>query len=255
MDYPVLGNSLNDINNLLPVTQKLLSEKLYPMVEKYVDVDWEEFQEVTISEMPQFLSNTLMDVRPAALLEKLGMNGLVGEDANVLVRSLLAGAEFSYAHTEDGLKFPVYYDTYVFEEGLHAYYREEEVNSQTAYPANLSEDLLFNTKSKNADGKTVYRLYYVPCSIDGNGNLSDAPLYASASDERTREAEGEQEKINYGEGTTFIAVKYNSDSGEYELDSKNYSQYEYLSDYGFHNIDRTGNYYYSNDNSEMQIYP
>lgn len=254
MDYPVLGNSLSDINDLLPVTGKLLNEKLYPMIDKYVDVEWEEFEKISISEMPQFLSNTLMDVRPAPLLEKLGMNGLVGEDANVLVKSLLAGAEFSYAYTEDDCKFPVYYDTYVYNDGLSSYYREEGVNGQQAYPANLNDDLLYDTKTKNADGKNVYRLYYIPCTLNADGTLSDAPLNVAESQNKTREGTDEQERIIYGAGTTFIAVKYDADNNKYKLNS-NYAQYAYYSDYGFHNIDRTGNFYYSNDDSEMQIYP
>lgn len=250
MDYPVLGKTIEEISNLLPVVQKTLSAKLYPMVNKYIDIDWDTFEQKPISEMPQFLSECIMDVRPAKLLETLGMNGLVGEDANAVVKALLAGAEFSYAYTQTGLKFPVYYDTYVFNEQLNAYYREEAVDGQQAFPDNLSEDLLYDTKTKNTyydengekiKEERIYRLYFIPCSY-GNGMLEDATLNESG-------------ETIYAEGTSFIAVKYVAEGGEYVLDLSNPSQFAYLEAYGSQNMDRTGNFYYTNGDSEIQVYP
>lgn len=249
MDYPVLGKSIDEINDLLPVVQNLLKEKLYPAVDKYMDVDWEEFEGTAISNLPQFLSDSVMDIRPAKLLESLGMNGLVGEDANVLVKALLAGAEFDYAYNDTGarsaLKFPVYYDTYTYNEKVSGYFREEAVNGQQAYPSNLDEDLLYDTTTKKTyeDGteKTVYRLYYIPCALN-DGSLGDAPL----------SKDGE---TIYAEGTTFIAVRYEAEGDKYILDLTNPARYSYPSDYGFHNMDRTGNFYFDNDGEELQIYP
>ena len=249
MDYPVLGKPIDDINGLLPVVQNLLHEKLYPKINGFVDVNWEKFESTPISELPQFLSNTVMDIRPAKMLEKLGMNGLVGEDANVLVKALLAGAEFDYAYNDtvarSELKFPVYYDTYTYNENVSGYFREEAVNGQQAYPSNLDEDLLYDTATKKTyeDGteKTVYRLYYIPCALNG-GSLGDAPL---SSDGETI----------YAEGTSFIAVRYEAEGDKYILDLTNPARYSYPSDYGFHNMDRTGNFYFNNDGEELQIHP
>ncbi len=239
MDYPVLGKSFDEIGNLLPITQKLLAEKLYPAVEQFVDIDWEEFEKKPISEIPQFLSDSVMDIRPAKLLGKVGMDGLVGEDANVMVKALLAGAEFDYAQTTSGLKFPVYYDEYVYNSSLSRYYREEAVNNQQAYPADLSEDLLFKTGTQNDDNEDIYRLYYIPCSVSGGG-LSDARLC-------------EDGETIYEQDTSFYVVRRHNTKKEYELILED--EYKYLSDYGLHNMDRTGNFYYTNGGEELQIYP
>lgn len=240
MDYPVLGKSLEEIGNLLPIVQNTVAEKLYPALNQYLDLDLNKFETVPLSELPQFLSDSVMDIRPAKLLAKFGMDGLVGDDANILVKSLLAGVEFDYARTDSGLKFPVYYDSYVYNEQLDRYYREEAVNGQQAFPSNLSESLLFKAGTQSDEGETQYRLYYIPCNLDGN-ILSDATL-----------AEGGD--TLYSEGTTFIAVERTGNK-TYNLNFRNLEQFEYLNEYGLHNMDRTGNFYYTNGNEEKQIHP
>jgi len=242
MDYPVLGKSLDEISNLLPIVHNTLSSALYPKVSEFVDVDWEEFEGVAISELPQFLSDALLDIRPAKVLEKMGMDGLVGPDANVLVNALIAGAEFDYAYSESGLKFPVYYDTYTFNEELNAFYRDEASQGRQAYPDNLSEDYLFDSDTKNDSYKTIYRLYYIPCTLKGT-QPSDATL-------------AEEGDRIYADGTTFIAVKYDADEDKYVLDLSDLTKVRYPDYYGYYNIDRTGNFYYANGGeADLQIYP
>ena len=241
MDFPVLGKSLDDIGNLLPIVQRTLAEKLYPVVEEYVDIEWDEFEKIPLTEMPQFLSETVMSIRPAKLLEKLGMSGLVGEDANVIVSALLAGAEFEYATTSDGLKFPVYYDTYVYDDGPGDYYRTESADNQSAFPHNIPQSYLYDADVKTANGDKEYRLYFIPCRLKGS-TLSDAQL----SDDKDH---------IYDANTTFLAVRYDVDGDEYVLDLSDISAIEYPDYYGLNNLDRTGNFYYTNGGEEMQVYP
>ena len=240
MDFPVLGKSLDDINNLLPFVERTLAEKLYPVIGQYMDVDWEEFQSTSITELPQFLSNSIMGIRPAKLLEKLGMSGLVGDDANIIVKSLLAGAEFEYATTPEGLKFPVFYDTYVYDVP-GGYYRTESGGGQTAFPHNISTDYLYDADILTGNGEKEYRLYFIPCTLSGSA-LSDAKF-------------SDEEDYIYDESTTFLAVRFDVDNDVYVLDLSDMSAIDYPDYYGRNNIDRTGNYYYTNSGDELQIYP
>lgn len=242
MDFPVLGKSLDEISNLLPFVKKTLAEKLYPVVDEYLDIDWDEFESVPLTDLAQFLSDSVMNLRPAKLLEKMGMEGLVGGDANPLVRALLAGAEFDYAYTASGLKFPVYYDTYVYVGGdVDDYFRVESVDNTNAYPFGLSRDFLYDSDTFNDDGEREYRLYFIPCSLNGSV-LSDARLY-------------DGDEYIYEEGTTFLAVKYDVNADVFELDLSNIAHIEYPDYYGRSNVDRTGNFYYTNEGKELQIYP
>ncbi len=255
MDYPVLGKSLDDISNLIPITQRLLAEKLYPKVTEFVDINWEDFESTAISDLPQFLSDSVMDIRPAKMLGKLGMDGLVGEDANIVVKALLEGVEFDYAYTPSGLKFPVYYDDYTYNEELSSYHRVKSQDNTDAYPSHLSEDLLYKTGTvlKSEEGgeqeegvslqseneKQIYRLYYIPCSVN-NGLFGDAEL-------------AEEGDTVYVEGTAFYAVKRIENKKEYVLNLTD--EFLYLPEYGLHNMDRTGNFYYTNEDAELQLYP
>ena len=239
MDYPVLGKSVGDISELLPIIQKTLADKLYPVINGYADVDWEKFESTSLSELPQFLNEVMMDIRPAVLLSKMGMNGLVGDDANPLVNALLAGAEYEYAYTESELKFPVYYDNYVYNETLNEYFRDEAVEGQQAYPSNLDKELLYDSETHNEGGDRIYRLYFIPCTFNG-GEISDPVL-------------SDSEETIYSEDTTFFAVRYDEEEDKYVLDTSN--DFIYLKEYGLHNIDRTGNFYYDNEGNELQIYP
>ncbi len=240
MDFPVLGKSLSDISNLIPMVQRTISESLYPMVENFIDVDWETFESTPLNSLPQFLSDSMMDIRPAALLEKMGMSGLVGDDANPLVNALLAGAEFDYAsYGNTSLKFPVYIDNYVYSDELSSFYRVESVNGTQAYPTNLDTDLLYDSGTVDENGDRIYQLFFVPCTYNG-ATPSDALL-------------AENGELIYNSNTTFFAVKYNEAEDKYVFNTG--ANYLYLQEYGLHHIDRTGNYYYNNAGTELQIYP
>lgn len=251
-----LGLNIDELESVLPIVQSTLAKSLYPMLGNYADIDWDEFESTSLSELPMFLNNAMMDVRPAKLLSTMGMEGLVGEEANPLVRALLAGAEFEYSYYypdgADGqyLKFPVYFDSYVYNDTLGDYYRVESVGGMDAFPTGLDKGLLYDTEISDENGNRIYNLYYSPVNFN-NGYITDPALAPEAPDGAT--AEEIAAMPIYAEGTRFYAVNYDETADIYILDAQ--SGMEYLYDYGMHNYDRTGNFYYDNQGEEIQIKP
>ncbi len=264
MDFPVANKTIDDIENLLPIVRNTIAEKLYPIVNGYIDgVDWDEFESIELMNLPSYLQGLLMEIRPAQLLRKLDMGSLVdGEDANAIVKALLAGAEFDYAYYgtaadgTGGLKFPVYFDTYTYkirdqsDYQLDGYYRTSAVNGIDAFPDKLDEGLLFDTGVNDSNGDRIYNLYYVPV---GESGLADAKLSGIPRPSKDASPEEIAKWTIYDNSTVFYAVRYDAETGRYLLDPS--SEYEYYHDYGMHSCDRTGNFYFGNDGTEMQIFP
>lgn len=265
-ELSVLGKSFDDISHLIPATQMLL-DTVYGITDDYIEIDKEAFQGKPMTELAVVLSDSIMNIKTAPLLEKLGMTAVIGDDANPLVKSLVSGAECDYATVkyQDGrestLKLPVMYDYYMLQEGNLArvdyYGNARPVNSISAFPQNLSDsqDTLLSPAGKIVDEDSEferYTLYYVPCKVTDSG-IEEAEYL---TDEVTAESDGKTYKfqiLKYGEGTDFIAIEYND--GKFAVDydavyaalnadaagvSDRFTGYSYYEPYA-------ANYYYTQD--------
>lgn len=228
-----LGKSFDDFEKLIPATSIVLGF-VYDAVGDYIELDRDEFEGTPLSGLAQVLSNSVLEVKTAALLEKLGMDSIVGEDANTIVKSLVTGAECEYATVytgvaeQDGesaeLKFPVLYDFYAYDSEI-GYNLERSINNTNAYPANFNRnyDWLCPVERDEEDGDLTYQrfmLYYVPCRVTENG-IEEAEY--RVAEHTVTDGSGDNEKtfrfqiIEYGEDTDFIAVKPDA-SGKFIID-------------------------------------
>lgn len=264
------GHSFDEFSSLVPVTDKLL-DMVFDMVDGYIEIDREEFKSTPMTDLAQVLSESLMNVKTAALFEKLGFTDITGDDANIIVKSLLMGSETEYATVYraaaavdgDGettaFKLPVMYDVYIYDEDL-GYSREMPVNGTSAYPENLggNYDWLCPVSKDEEDGEFLYAkytLYYVPCRITEYG-IEEAE-YRTGTYSLT-DGSGSSAKtynfsvLEYGEDTDFIVVKPDGD-GNFIIDydavyaalnqnstgrSDRFEGYSYFVDYA-------ENYYYA----------
>lgn len=252
-----LGKSFDDFSNLIPATDMLLG-MVYGVIDDYIELDKEEFESTPLSGLAQVLSDSIMGIRTAALMEKLNVESVTGEDASKLVKTLLMGAETEYATVRTGgpaptadevepaeeqpastFKLPVFYDIYTYDDEIQ-YAREMPVNGVSAYPSNFGDDYgwLELISEKQQDGEFVnkrYKLYYVPCRVTETG-IEEAE-YINGVAEFT-EGTGESARtyklqvLEFGGDTDFIVVK-RGDDGEFVIDYdavyaslENYSYYE-----------------------------
>lgn len=254
-DYPVAGKTFAEIEKLLPVTSGIV-DQLSSVVDPYIDVDWEEFRQTPFTDIVMFFNDCIMDTRPSKVLSALGSNDLVGDDANVIVKSLFTGAETEYAVTSSGLKLPVFYDTYTYDAGHDNYYRTGIVEQDEVYPAEqLSTDYLVETSQKDADGNVLYRLYYVPCSLEG-GRVGEPVISEDFEGNQLNEEGKRVYETIYADGTAYIAVSRNAE-GQFTLDENavvaDRTSYEYPSKYGDNYTNLTGNFYKNAAGEEVQI--
>lgn len=263
----ILGKSFDDISALIPATDMLL-DMVYDAVGGYISLDEEEFESTPLNGLAQVLSNSVMYTETYGLLEKLGMDSLTGDDANVAIKALLIGAEAEYATvtTDSSLTLPVLNDIYVKDAdvGDTVYFRKYPYNGISAYPSNLGNDYAFLNEVKDAgdQAEPAYRLYYVPCRVTENG-ISEASY--GYSEYVIEEGTGSNKKtykfdvLTYGDDTDFIAVKPDAD-GKFILDydaiwatlnqsaqgaSDRFSGYSYYEDYA-------RNYFYSFTNEDTE---
>ena len=256
-ELAIVGKSFDDISNLIPATQMLLNT-FYGIADEYIELDHEAFESNPLMNLAQVLSDSVLNVKTAALLEKLGV---IGDDANLLVKSLVMGSECDYAavvnnggRREGALKLPVMYDFYGYDENAGTYFNC--VDNASAYPANLAgreKELL--TPSGKGEEFNTYTLYYVPCRVTENG-IEEAEYITG---EHTVEDNGKMYKfqiLQYGADTDFIAVEYNN--GNFEIDfnavyaamneestgaSDRFTGYSYFEPYA-------RNYYYTEKNAD-----
>lgn len=240
-----LGKSFDDFSRLIPATDMLLG-MVYKTVDEFIELDKEEFESTPLSGLAQVLSDSIMGVRTAALMEKLNVESVTGDGASKLVKTLLMGAETDYATvnyggavTADeggveeggaaeeparGFQLPVMYDLYTLDDDI-GYVREMPVDGISAYPENLGGDYgwLDLLSEDQKDGEFVnkrYKLYYVPCRITETG-IEEAE-YINGEIEVT-EGTGDSAKkyrlqvLKYGEDTDFIVVKRNAE-GNFVID-------------------------------------
>ena len=251
-ELAIVGKSFDDISNLIPATQMLLNT-FYGIADDYIELDHEEFESNPLMNLAQVLNDSIMNIKTAVLLEKLGV---IGDDANLLVKSLVMGSECDYATVayadgrESTLKLPVMYDYYGYDETDDIYFNSKD--NASAFPANLvgREDDLLNPAGDR------YALYYVPCRVTANG-IEEAEYLTG---ETTAEKDGKTYRfqvVEYGADTDFIAVEYNG--GNFVID--------YDAVYAALNADSTGasdrfegfsyyepyarNYYYTEDSAKL----
>ena len=171
--------------------------------------------------LAQVLSDSVLNIKTAALLEKLGV---IGDDANFLVKSLVMGSECDYATVSGtGLKLPVMYDYYKKSDGNYwrVDYAGGPIDDIGRYPDNLvgREEKLLTPAGKIVDGETEYErytLYYVPCRVTANG-IEEAEYLTGET--TVDDGNGKTYKfqiLEYGADTDFIAVEYNN--GNFEID-------------------------------------
>lgn len=237
-----LGKSFDDFSNLIPATDMLLG-MVYKTVDEFIELDKEEFESTPLSGLAQVLSDSIMGVRTAALMEKLNVESVTGDGASKLIKTLLMGAETDYATVNYGgavtadeggaeepaepaktFQLPVMYDLYTLDNDI-GYVREMPVDGISAYPENFGGDYgwLDLLSEDQKDGEFVnkrYKLYYVPCRVTDTG-IEEAE-YINGEIEVT-EGTGESAKkyrlqvLQYGEDTDFIVVKRNDD-GNFVID-------------------------------------
>ena len=241
-----LGKSFDDFSQLIPATDMLLG-LVYGTVDQFIEIDKEEFESTPLSGLAQVLSSSIMGIRTAGLMEKLGIESVTGENASALVKTLLMGAETEYSTVtyggaealadevgggEEGepaeepaiFKLPVMYDIYTYDEEI-GYSREPSLNGVSNYPANLNNDFewLDLISEDQKDGEFInkqFKLYYVPCRVTATG-IEEAQ-YITGEIEVT-DGSGESAKtyrlqiLEYGDDTDFIVVKRDAD-GDFSID-------------------------------------
>ncbi len=261
-----LGKSIDDFKNLIPATQMVL-DLVYNVTDNYIELDHNEFQSRPMTELAQVLSDSVMSIKTGPFLEKLGMDTVIGDQANPVVKSLLAGAECDYATVKGTeLKLPVMYDYYKKYDGNYwrVDYEGGPIDDIGRYPENLAgrEEDLLTPSGKIVDGETEYEryaLYYVPCRVT-SGGIEEAEYII---DDYVKEDGGKTYKfqiVKYGQGTDFIAVK--PVNGKYEINfdevyaalnsqstgvSDRFTGYSYYEPYAV-------NYFYDNYNSKVEKY-
>lgn len=205
-ELAIVGKSFDEINELIPATQMVL-DVFYGIADDYIEIDREEFESNPLMNLAQVLSDSVLNVKTAPLMEKLNVFG--DADVNVLVKTLLMGSECDYATVtyadgrESNLKFPVMYDYYSYNQTDDTY--SNCADNAGAFHSNLvgrEEELLTPSGDR-------YALYYVPCRVTDSG-IEEAEYLTG---ETTAEKDGKTYKfqiLEYGADTDFIAVEYNN---------------------------------------------
>lgn len=212
--------SIDKIDYLAPVTDTVL-DMAYEYIDEVVDFDKETFRKVSLTSVLDTLTTSVYYIRTAKIVDLL--NDKMGYNINLddipVVPNLIKGVEAQYATVEGtNLKLPVLFDYYTFNETYNTYDRIKPVNGISAYPTGLSEDYLTETMGKDADNKTLYKVYYVPCKVSGT-SITEAeyisnPLTQTNENVFYTDDNGQKQylhytfrTIEYGSGTDFIAVK------------------------------------------------
>lgn len=254
-DFPVAGKTFGDIEKLLPVTGGIVA-KISEVVNPYIDVDWDEFKKTPFTDVVMFFNDCVMETAPGKLLSAVDAGDLIGDDANVVVKSLFAGAEMQYALTSGGLSLPVFYDTYTYDAGHDNYYRTGIIDQDELFPADrISTDYLVETSEKDGDGNVIYRLYYVPCNLSG-GSVAEPAIREDFVGNGFNDAGERVYETIYAEGTSYIVVS-EDEGGRFALDDaavvSDTASYEYPAKYGENYTNLTGNFYKTANGTEVQV--
>lgn len=95
------NKTIGDFENLMPVAGGLV-DTVHGMLSEYIELDKEEVKAVKFSEFGDYVQDVVLDVQPAAVMEKCGMD----VSGNELFSAILCGAEADYVEVE-GVKYPV----------------------------------------------------------------------------------------------------------------------------------------------------
>lgn len=145
--------TVGQIENLLPATTPLI-DSLGDTLTYYANVDMEEFRAVEFSKFSDYVSEVMLDIEPAVLMDKLGQGEAMSQ--NKLLNVLLVGAEAQYVKNGSEA-YPVYYDVYVTDDGENYTRRDDG----TALPKNLVDCL---DKDAVPEGeRQTYTLYHYLC--------------------------------------------------------------------------------------------
>lgn len=221
--------TVSEVKTLFPALVNV-TNTLYDTLDPYVELDRSEFEATQFMDLPMYIQDAVMDVRPAKVMINAGMEDTL--TSNKLAHAIIAGIECNYVYAnpadkENSAKFPLYYDDYVFNAelagGRGAYNRTVPVDGTDTYPANLDASLwLSESNKKSDDGLPLYRQYFY--------------------------------SIAEGDTVTYYVTAKDS-SGEYVYQPKDDSSVVYRKEYGENYIAATGNYYYDNAGEEVQINP
>lgn len=103
------GNrSLGELEDIVPAVSGLVN-KVEEQLREYVEVDMEKLRASKFSELGQFLTDTVMDIKPATLIEKSGVDTGGDGVASTLMSAIMYGSETDYVEV-DGVKYPVMYE-------------------------------------------------------------------------------------------------------------------------------------------------
>lgn len=254
----ILNKSFNDFESLIPATSLIL-DMVYDAVGDFITIDSEKFESVPLTDVAQVIADSLLNVHVGSLLDKIGSNVT---DTNIIIRSLLLGAETEYASVVNSdVKLPVLYDIYTYDgigwsrEKRPVYYPEGTTGTNgfhgnlTANGRTQDEFIEVTTVNDTQDGELIYRtgkLCYVPCRVTNEGILPAKYEMRSISYTAKSNEEFVFQYIDYADDTDFITVQANKD-GSYVLDydaimsavnhaatgaSDRFVGYSYFEDYG-----------------------
>lgn len=139
--------SVGEVENLIPAIGGMV-DSLHETLNGYIQIDRAELVSVKFSEFGEYVSNKILDIQPAALMDSFGMGGLL---ENKIMSLLLEGVEAQYV-VIDEVKYPVYYDIYTLEDGNY------KRGDGKVLPSELQENL-FDYKVGETDAKRIN--YYV----------------------------------------------------------------------------------------------
>ncbi len=263
---------IDKISGLIPATDMLL-DKLYAVTDKYIEIDREEFENTPVAELPQFVVDSVMNIRGSMVMSFLPDTGDGG--ANGILKALLNGAEAEYATVtaeggstyaegdgETQFKLPVLFD--VYDKSGETFTRECPVyvngRPEAGYPTYAdntkpSTDWLQEAGTET-DGELEierYRLYFVPCKVTASG-IEEADYSMGEYEYVTSDGKDtyNYKILKFGDDTDFIMVKpdgdgkfvlnyndiYASRNADSSADASNrYLNYSYKKEYA-------ENYYY-----------
>lgn len=233
-----IGNlTIDELETMFPALDGL-TQQIYDLLADYAEVDYDELEATKFADLPDFINETIMSIEPAVLLENLNYAEEMKE--NAIVWAIMAGCEAQYVYEdndENGDKYPVYYDEYVYSEEFGKYYRTEAgENGDTVYPDGVAaDDWITETARKNDDGEIIYRqyyfayesgdtVYYIVTKADSNGDY----VFPLTSD-RSADLENDDKNADKIYDTEGSSLGY-GDSGEL-----------------------SGNYYYDNDGNKVKV--
>lgn len=102
------NRSLGELEDIVPAVSGLVN-KIEEALNEYVEVDMEKLRASKFAELGQFLTDTVMDIKPATLMDKFGVDTNGDGVSSSLMTAIVYGAEADYVQV-DGFNYPVRYE-------------------------------------------------------------------------------------------------------------------------------------------------